>query len=75
MGSWIHSHFLSDEVLRDGVGDDIGIEGVSGARDWYISLPTDKSALQRELRFCMSYSQANKLNQTAKWLGELLVTV
>jgi hypothetical protein len=41
----------------------------------FIALPEDKSSLQREIRFNMSYCQANKLSQTAKWLGELLVTV
>ena len=54
-------HFLSDEMLRERMMEE-GVEGMSGARDWYINLPEDKYALQRELRFNMSYCQANKLN-------------
>ena len=40
-----------------------------------IPLPENKDALQKEIRFNMDYCKANKLNQTAKWLGELLVTL
>ena len=40
-----------------------------------IPLPENKEALQKEIRFNMDYCKANKLNQTAKWLGELLVTL
>ena len=32
----------------------------------------DRLSLQREIRFYMQYFQANKLLQSAKWLGELL---
>jgi hypothetical protein len=38
-------------------------------------LPGSRAALQKEIRFNMAYCQANRLHQTAKWLGELLVTV
>ena len=38
-------------------------------------MPTDLLSVQREIRFSMNYCQANKLNQTTKWLGELLVTL
>ena len=38
-------------------------------------MPADQLSLQREIRFTMNYCQANKLNQTTKWLGELLVTL
>ena len=40
-----------------------------------IPIPENKAALQKEIRFNMAYFQANRLNQTAKWLGELLVTI
>lgn len=40
-----------------------------------VPLPDNKAALQREIRFNVAYCQANRLSQTAKWLGELLVTV
>ena len=40
-----------------------------------VRFPESKSLLQKEIRFNMQYCQANRLNQTAKWLGELLVTV
>jgi hypothetical protein len=38
-------------------------------------MPRDTPALSREIRFNMSYLSAHKLNQSAKWLGELLVAV
>jgi len=40
-----------------------------------VPVPTDRGALARELRFFQSYFQAHRLLQTAKWLGELLITV
>jgi len=40
-----------------------------------VPLPESRAGLQREIRFNMAFCQANRLNQTAKWLGELLVTV
>jgi len=40
-----------------------------------VPMPSNKAALQREIRFNMAYCQANRLSQTAKWLGELLVTI
>jgi|JI10StandDraft_1071094.scaffolds.fasta_scaffold417939_4 hypothetical protein len=39
-----------------------------------IEFPT-QSSLETEIRFCMQYLKANKLSQSAKWLGELLVTL
>ena len=41
----------------------------------FIPMPESKESLQKEIRFNMDYCKANKLNQTAKWLGELLVTL
>lgn len=66
-----YANHFNDELIRE------RMDGLNNAnvQDWYVALPEDKSALQREIRFCMSYCQANKLVQTAKWLGELLVTV
>jgi hypothetical protein len=40
-----------------------------------INLPENKAQILKEIRFNMAYCQANRLNQTAKWLGELLVTI
>ena len=41
----------------------------------YIQFPENKKSLQNEIRFNMQFCRANKLNQTAKWLGELLVKI
>ena len=38
-------------------------------------MPNDLQSVQREIRFSMNYCQSNKLNQTTKWLGELLITL
>ena len=38
-------------------------------------MPTDRISLAREIRFCQSYLQAHRLLQSAKWLGELLITI
>ena len=38
-------------------------------------MPTDRTSLAREIRYCQSYLQAHRLLQSAKWLGELLITI
>ena len=39
------------------------------------AMPADINSLAREIRFNMAYMQANRLSQSAKWLGELLITL
>jgi len=60
-----------ESLLRDPTQGRHHIESVLKV----VPLPENKAALQREIRFSMAYCQANRLSQTAKWLGELLVTV
>lgn len=38
-------------------------------------VPTDRTALSREIRYFQAYFQGHRLLQSAKWLGELVVTV
>ena len=40
-----------------------------------VPMPKDTLTLSREVRFNMSYLHAHRLTQSAKWLGELLVSV
>lgn len=40
-----------------------------------VPMPADRAALAREIRFFLAYFQAHRLLQSAKWLGELLITV
>ena len=40
-----------------------------------VAVPTDRAALAREIRYFQAYFQAHRLLQSAKWLGELLITV
>lgn len=40
-----------------------------------VPMPADRAALAREIRFFQAYFLQHRLLQSAKWLGELLITV
>ena len=52
------------------------MERVFNGEDFILAHPMpDRVSLAREVRFYLSYYQNNRVLQTSKWLGELLLTI